>query len=71
MNRDEVLQSIGDNIRAERNRRRLSQEGLAELAGMNEKHLSQIENGHANFQVLTLLAICRALGVSVSTICGE
>ena len=62
---------IGDNIRAERNRARLSQEGLASLVSINPRNLGRIERGQSEPKILTLLSICNALGVSISTICGE
>lgn len=71
MGKEERLQKIGDNIRAERNRARLSQEGLASMVSLNPRNLGRIERGQAEPKILTLLAICNALGVSVSSICGE
>lgn len=59
----EILSKIGDNIRAERNRARLSQEGLAEKISMNEKHLSTIENGQVNPKITTIIAIMEALDI--------
>lgn len=63
MNEKEILARIGDNIRAERNRARLSQEGLAEKIDMNEKHLSRIENGFINPRVTTIIAIMETLDI--------
>ncbi len=63
MLKDDVLKKIGRNICAERNRAGLSQEGLAEILGMNEKHLGKIERGQANPKITTILAIMDALQV--------
>ena len=41
----DINKQIGDNLRAERNRAGLSQEGLAELSGLQRQHISKIENG--------------------------
>ncbi len=57
----EILFNIGNNIRAERTRARLSQESFAEKVGINEKHLSKIENGCVNSKITTILAIMNAL----------
>lgn len=61
MQEKDILLQIGNNIRAERNRARLSQEGLAEKISMNEKHLSKIENGLTNPKITTIISIMEAL----------
>ncbi len=61
MDNNEILQKLGRNICAERNRAGLSQEELAEKANMNEKHLGQIERGQINPKITTIIAIMEAL----------
>lgn len=68
MNEKEILAKIGDNIRAERNRARLSQEGLAEKINMNEKHISRIESGYINPRITTIIAIMEALNIPFEAI---
>lgn len=60
---NEILKQLGNNIRAERNRRDLSQERLAELAGIQTAHVSKIENGFADIKFTTLIAILKALDI--------
>ena len=64
MDENEILIIVGRNICAERNRAGLSQEGLAAIANINEKHLSKIENAHANPKITTIIAIADALNIS-------
>lgn len=57
------LEKLGNNIRAERNRLRYSQEKLAELAGIQQPHLGKIERGEVDVRFSTLVAIMKALKV--------
>lgn len=63
MNEKEILLQIGDNIRAERNRARLTQEALAEKISMNERNLGRIERGQANAKITNIIAILDALDI--------
>ncbi len=60
----ENLKAIGQNIANLRKIRNLSQEDLCGAAGIDRSYLSEIENGHKNPSVLTLIKIADALGVS-------
>lgn len=55
--------AIGDNIRATRTARGLSQEKLAELAGLDRKTVNRIEQGTHSTLLDHLLLIAHALGV--------
>ena len=59
----EELIKLGNNIRAERNRLRMSQEQLAAKADLQTNHISNIENGKYDIKFTTLLAIMKALNV--------
>lgn len=58
-----VLQELGNNIRAERNRLKLSQAGLAYQVGVSVPHISKIESGFADIKFTTLIAILKALDI--------
>lgn len=58
------LQRLGAQIRVERERLGLSQEALADRAGLHRTYLGGIERGERNIGVLNLLCIARALGIS-------
>ncbi|MEU2733073.1 helix-turn-helix domain-containing protein [Streptomyces griseoviridis] len=53
--------AIGEHIRASRREKRLSQERLAELAGIDRQAVNRIEQGHQAAYIDTLIRIARAL----------
>jgi transcriptional regulator with XRE-family HTH domain len=55
---------FGERIRALRHDRGLSQERLAELAGVHRTYLSSLERGERNVSLDNIYAIAEALGVS-------
>ncbi len=55
---------FGDRIRALRQDRGLSQERLAEMAGVHRTYLSSLERGERNVSLDNIYAIAAALGVS-------
>lgn len=63
--------SIGSNVRALRKAKRLTQADLAAKAGVSYRGLQDIEGGHSNPTVETLLAIATTLGTTLAAICGE
>lgn len=63
MDEKEILRQIGNNIRAERNRARLTQEKLAEMISINEKNLGKIERGQSNVKITNIIAIMKALNI--------
>jgi len=60
------LQSLGKRIKKMRGERSLSQEELAELAGVHRTYVGMIERGEKNVTVLSAQKISAALGISVS-----
>lgn len=58
-----LLQSLGATIRALRVERALSQETLADMAGIDRSYMSSIERGLRNISVLNMARIAGALGV--------
>lgn len=61
MNNDLLI--LANNLKAERNRQRLTQEKLAELAGLQMQHISKIENAQTDIRFTTLIAILKALNI--------
>lgn len=57
-----LLEALGKRVRELRKGRKLSQEKLAELAGIHENHVRRIEGGTANPSYLVLVRIAKALG---------
>jgi transcriptional regulator with XRE-family HTH domain len=58
-----ILGYIGANVRGLRLRRGLTQEALAERAGVSTVHIQRVEAGGANVSVTLLVALADALGV--------
>ncbi|MEV7140785.1 helix-turn-helix domain-containing protein [Streptomyces tauricus] len=66
---DRVLarrRALGDNLRAARKAAGLSQERLAELAGMDRQAINRIEQGHQSALYDNLVRIADALGIPLS-----
>lgn len=55
--------NVGENIRKERKVRNLTQKKLAELAGISNSYLSDIEVGRTSPSLNTLLNIAKALKI--------
>jgi len=55
---------VGGNTARIRKEKGLTQEKLAELSGLSQQYLSDLENGKRNPTVVTLYELAQALGVS-------
>jgi transcriptional regulator with XRE-family HTH domain len=63
--------SFGHRVRELRQARGLSQEKLAELAGVHRTYVSSLERGQRNVGLDNILAIAAALGVPASFLFTE
>lgn len=63
---DPALVAVGIVIRARRSEMNLSQEALANEAGLDRSYMGGIERGEHNIAMINLIRICRCLGVSAS-----
>jgi transcriptional regulator with XRE-family HTH domain len=62
---DETIGSIlGRSLRAARRRAGLTMDTLAEMSGVSQPHLSQMENGRVSPSISTLYRLANALGIS-------
>ena len=61
-----TLKSIGTKIAEARKKTGVTQEDLAGMAEIDRSYLSEIENGHKNMSVMSLLKIAAALKVKPS-----
>lgn len=57
---------ISKTIKKLRLEKKLTQDDLAYLSGLDKTYISLIERGKRNPTVLSLYAICKALGISLS-----
>lgn len=74
MNKEErelFLKNLGLSIKLERIRRGLSQEELAERAGLHRTYIGMVERAERNISVINLVQIANALSVPVGLLLGE
>ena len=63
---------LGKRIRAERRRKDLTQEKLAEMAEISDSFMGHIERGGRTLSIETLVKLANALNLSIEYIvCGE
>jgi transcriptional regulator with XRE-family HTH domain len=62
------LAAMGRAIRDCRKEQRLSQEALADVAGIDRSHMGRIERGERNVTLLNLTRVSRALNVSLASL---
>ncbi len=62
---------VGEKIRQERNKKKITQETLSEMAGLSQNFISQLESGRKTPSLFTILKISRALSVSLSRLLSE
>ena len=65
---DGRLAKLGKAIRAVRHERGLSQEALADAAGIDRSHMGKIERGERNVSVLNVARVSDALGVTIASL---
>ncbi len=58
-------------LKAERQKRSLSQEALAELSGLSRNYISSIERGAVSPSLTTLEKLASALGVTLTKLIGK
>jgi transcriptional regulator with XRE-family HTH domain len=63
-----ALKALGRRIRSHRANRGLSQEALADAAGIDRSYMSGIERGIRNTSVLMTLRIAKALSISPASL---
>lgn len=62
------LERLGHAVRTMRKTRGLSQETLADAAGIDRSHMGRIERGERNLTILNLIRIASAMDVTPSQI---
>ena len=63
---DGSLKRLGDAVRAARKALALSQEALADAAGIDRSHMGKIERGERNVTLLNVARIAKAIGCKPS-----
>ncbi len=67
--RDTVLAALGQNARRRREARELTQEKLAEKAGLDPTYISGIERGLRNPGIKNVAKLAKALGFTTAELC--
>lgn len=62
----DVLIQFGARLRTTRQKEGISQERLAELAGLHRTYVSSVERGKRNISLLNIERLATALGVAMS-----
>jgi len=62
----DIRESFGRAVKAMREDRALTQEDLAEKAGIHRTYLSDVERGSRNLSLVNIDKLARALGVKAS-----
>lgn len=68
---DGQLKRLGEAVRARRKAMGLSQETLADAAGIDRSHMGKIERGERNVTLLNVVKIAAALNGSASDLLRE
>lgn len=61
----DILKKFGDKVREERNKKGLSQEELADLAGVHRTYIGMIERAEKNITIENVEKISNALGKEI------
>jgi len=67
--RDNVLAALGRHVRRRREARELTQEKLAEKAGLDPTYISGIERGRRNPGIKNVARLAKALGFATAELC--
>jgi transcriptional regulator with XRE-family HTH domain len=66
--RPEILANLGRRLKETRAARGMSQEVLAQLAGLNRNYVNQVECGRRNVSIVNLVKLAEALTVDVAVL---
>jgi DNA-binding XRE family transcriptional regulator len=65
---EQILKSIGDNIRKIRDSKNISQQELADHSNVAKSTIHRIENGKLNPSIITIIKICEHLQIDINQI---
>jgi transcriptional regulator with XRE-family HTH domain len=66
MDNDDILEAFGKKVQEERLKHGLSQEKLAEIAGLDRTYISSMERGRRNVSLLNIIKVASALSIPPS-----
>ena len=59
---------VGKNVKGHRENLGLSQEALADIAGVHRTYINQVEQGRVNISIINLFKIARALKIEANVL---
>ncbi len=62
---DEFLSVVGQRVRKQRAEKSMSRKRLAEVSGVSERYLAQLESGQGNMSIALLRKVTTAIGMSM------
>ena len=71
MEKEPILLRFGKNVQEYRKARQLSQEQLAELAGVHRTYIGMIERAEKNITLCNIRKIAKALNVKIGQLVDE
>ncbi len=71
MTKQKLMQTVGENLKKYRGERNLTQEQLAELAGISTSHYANIERGKKAVSIVSLRSLADSLCVSADYLLYE
>ena len=66
-----ILKVIGNNVRMLRKNMGLSQEALADLAGVHRTYIGAVERGEVNISALSVVKIAKVLKIKPDKLLAE
>ena len=69
--RPKLLVKFGEKVRTERLRQNLSQEQLADKAGLHRTYIGMIERAEKNITLLNIQKIANALHINIRDLFGD
>ncbi|AUI38376.1 control protein C.BclI (plasmid) [[Bacillus] caldolyticus] len=67
INEIEIKRKFGRTLKKIRTQKGVSQEELADLAGLHRTYISEVERGDRNISLINIHKICAALDIPAST----
>lgn len=68
---EEFLHVVGQRVRQHRVRVKMSRKRLAQVSGVSERYLAQLESGQGNMSIALLRKVTRALGMRLDTLMAD
>ena len=68
MNKELLLKKFGKNVKIERIKKDLTQEQLAEIMGVSQNFVSNIENGKQNMSLAKVLELSKHIGTDLENL---